>query len=75
MTDERKRVLRDHGFLIGSDDAHLDSTVRGAESVSASRIGGVVKTQPKPGQARAYGRTNGGRVFADARGEQTWDRR
>jgi len=69
MTGERKRVPRDHGFLIGGDDAHLDRAVAGADSINTSRIGHVVETQPKPGQARAYGRTNGRRVFADARGE------
>jgi hypothetical protein len=69
MTHQRKGVLRDHGFVIGSDHAQLDRTVRGADSISTSRIGGVVKTRSEPGQARAYGRTNGRRVFADARGK------
>jgi hypothetical protein len=49
MTHQRRRVLRDHGFLIDSDDAHLDRTVRGADSISTSHIGGVVTTQARPG--------------------------
>jgi hypothetical protein len=41
-------MMRDHGFLVRCDNAHVDAAVGCADAVRTGRVGGFIEAKPKP---------------------------